>query len=214
MPHWNPEQMWKGQDAYIIGGGPSLKTFDWELIRERNTIGCNSAFSIGHEFCKITIFGDFEWWDRIGRKGTEEYGGIVVGSSPRLHSTKCPWLRTMPRAETQGLSTTALCWAGNTGALAINLALILGAQRVFLLGFDMKLSPKGKANWHDLRYEPDDLGNVYGRFNLQLEKQVCRSLPKVFPGREIFNVNDHSHMNCFPEIGVVEHFESLEEKAS
>lgn len=205
MPHWVPNQEWKDEDVYIIGGGVSLESFDWELIKGKRTIGCNSAYILGHEICNILVFGDVLWWEKIGRKGTQEFGGIVVGCVMGAKNlTREPWLLTMPRHGVLGFGTKALGFFGNTGGLAINLALILGAKRVFLLGFDMHLSENRKANWHDVRYEPAR-ADVYKRFCNEF-RRAAGSLEKVFPGREIWNVTDDSDLNEFPKVSIAEHF--------
>lgn len=224
MPRWTPSQEWKGQDAYVIGGGSSLSTFDWELLRGKNTIGCNSAYSLGAHICKIVVFADQIWWETIGKKNMVEYGGRVVGCSPRLVNDDTPWLLKMDRNNHAGLGKTRLGFPGNTGGLAINLALIMGAQRVFLLGFDMKLgegmqkfcrkpgvtreeiSP-GRANWHDIRMERSN-AQSYTRFVREFQ-HFARTLPEVFPGREIINVTDDSKLDCFPKVSLAEHFQKV-----
>ena len=35
---------WKGRRVFIVGGGPSLKAFDWKCLRGELTIGINRAF--------------------------------------------------------------------------------------------------------------------------------------------------------------------------
>jgi len=198
--------MWEGQDAYVIGGGASLRHgFEWELLRGRNTIGCNSAFVLGADMCKIVVFGDWSWWAKIGRRGTRGFRGLVVGSNHRLSQDDTPWLLTVPRHEKAELGKDSLCWVGNTGILALNLALILGAQRVFLLGFDMKIGKCGKPNWHDLRHE-EQSREVYGRFRHRIARCVAPSLPRVFPGRAVVNVTDDSDLDAFPKVPVAEHF--------
>ena len=102
----------------------------------------------------------------------------------------------MPR-KASGLAADALAWNANTGASAVNLALILGAKRVFLLGFDMHLSNE-RQNWHEnLLNKPDKA--VYQKF-IEGFGRLSKSLNKVFPGREIVNVTDNSSMNCFPKV--------------
>jgi len=222
MPHWSPGPIWHQEDAYIIGGGASLSSFDWSLLRGKHTIGCNSAYSLGEAICEITIFGDLQWWERIGKKGMEKIGykGLVVGCSPRLHNDNTPWLLRMERNKTKWLGTDSLLWVGNTGGLAINLALILGAKRVFLLGFDMTLlprkdpttgkeeDPKPRANWHDLRYEPEKK-QVYKRFVNEM-RHIPKSLKKDYPDREIINVSDgSSKLDLFPTISMEECFRKV-----
>ena len=38
------EGQWTGHPCFIIGGGPSLKGFDFNLLEGRKTIGINRAF--------------------------------------------------------------------------------------------------------------------------------------------------------------------------
>jgi len=206
---WTPDPIWEGEDCYVIGGGPSLRGFDWGLLRGQNTIGCNSAFLLGSHVCKIVIFGDFIWWEKIGRDCLQEYGGLVVSILPPSSSqavSEIPWVLSMDRNGGE-VSRDKLCWADNVGAAALNLALILGARRVFLLGFDMQLGPKdektgrdpGRANWHDCRCEPAR-AEAYPRF-LRGFPRVADSIRRVFPGREIYNVTDgSSKLDVFPKI--------------
>jgi len=78
--------------------------------------------------------------------------------------TTCPWdylkhldrVKVMRRNARRGLQTRTndeLCWGKNSGAAAVNLALLLGASKIVLLGFDMKVDMEnGKHeghNWHD-----------------------------------------------------------------
>ena len=197
MPHWIPEAKWQDEDVFIIGGGSSLKNFDWNLLREECTIGCNSAFTLGVEICKICIFGDPKWFRKFQGE-LQNYKGAVFTNAGELRNTRINWLWTMPR-KAKGLGTTALGWNKNTGAAAINLALILGAQRVFLLGFDMHLSREGKPNWHNkLISKPRK--DVYEKF-IEAFTIVSIDLKKIFPGREIINITDDSDLDVFPKIG-------------
>lgn len=209
MQRWVPSREWRGEDAYIIGGGPSLRHFDWDLVRGKNTIGCNSAFLLGADVVRILLWADIEWWYKIGERRTAEFGGRVVGCPDKDHFPLegCPWLLTLPRQET-GLGHGALGYNFNTGSLAINLALILGARRVFLLGFDMKLSQDGRPNWHDLRHEAGS-PEVYSRFKEGFQT-VARVLPQEFPGREVWNVTDDSELEAFPKLSTWRHFTGRE----
>lgn len=205
MPRWDPSPEWSGQDAYVVGGGDSLRHFDWDLIRGKNTIGCNSNFILGASIIKINIFGDRLWWEKIGKLQGHKFAGRFAACTTTAIKDAPDWLLSIPRTKKQmGLGTDKLAWNHNTGSLALNLALILGAKRVFLLGFDMKLGQDKKANWHDLRYEsarPD----VYPKF-LEGWRFVARDLPSVFPGREVVNLTDDSELDYFPKVSLADHF--------
>lgn len=204
MPRWVPEELWLGREAVIIGGGPSLAAFPFECLKRELTIGCNAAYSLGSEISSIVVFGDSSFFAEH-EEGLREYGGAVFTNCRKLLDSPIPWLRTMPRLE-RGLGKNALGWNGNTGAGAINLAFLLGVQKVFLLGFDMKRQEK-KANWHELyeaskrRGRARPLPNPYDRFLLGFDA-VKRDWERKFADREIINVNDDSSLVHFPILSV------------
>jgi len=207
MPFWTPNPIWKDQDVFIIGGGLSLEKFDWELLRPDRvfTIGCNDAYLRGPDICNICFFGDIKWW-KAHQRGLETYResgkGSVFTHCPQLQSGKdhTPWLWKMNR-ESRGLHLDALAWNKNTGAGAVNLALLLGAKRVLLLGFDMHLIG-GRSNWHDNNLDKPNAA-VYPRFLKGFER-LAKDLPIKFPGCKIINITDDSSLDLFPKIGVKE----------
>ena len=199
MPMWTPEESWKGSDAYIIGGGSSLREFDWTLLHGKNTIGCNTAFTLGEKVCKMCFFGDQAWFN-VFRDRLARFNGLVFTNVRSLFSCGLPWLWTMER-ESQGLYKDKLGWNGNTGASALNLALILGAARVFLLGFDMK-RVSDKPNWHNEVIRPAATEpQVYEGFVHDF-RYVVRDWKAKFPDRIIINVTKDSDLppEVFPWI--------------
>lgn len=210
MPKWKPERLWSGEDVFIIGGGVSLVSFNWELLKPELTIGCNDAYKHGKDVCKICIFGDMKWFETHQRE-LKNFKGTVFTNINRLLHTKLPWLWTMQR-DAMGLYKESLAWNFSTGASAINLALILGAKRVYLLGFDMQLT-NGKNNWHENRLDkpPDDI--VFNKFREGFIK-LKTAMPKVFPGTEIINITDNSGLDLFPKIGVKEFWSQRNAKLS
>ena len=200
MPRWKPVETWKDRDVFIIGGGDSLKGFDWSLLKNECTIGCNSAFILGSETCKICFFGDSKWFRKFHIELTK-FDGLVFTSHRDYAYRKDDWIWYVQR-QAKGLSKTKLGWNKNTGASAINLALILGAKNVYLLGFDMKLSPSGRPNWHDKVIDKPD-NEIYKKF-CKACVQVAQDLPVKFPGRNVVNINDSSNLAVFPKISVSE----------
>jgi len=198
MPKWIPEKKWEGQDVFIIGGGNSLEQFDWNLLKDENTIGCNDAFKHGAEICKICVFGDIRWF-QFFKNELARYKGIVFTNSHHLQKTNLSWLWTMPRKGT-GLHKDFLGWNSNTGAVAINLAILLGAKRIFLLGFDMHLSKDSKSNWHRNRLDKPNK-SIYAKF-LRGFGKLAADLKTKFPDVEVINVTDNSSLDLFPKIGV------------
>jgi hypothetical protein len=78
MPKLEPLPDWSGQDVFVIGGGRSLQSFDWSQLKDRNTIGCNQAFLLGGETCKICTFGDFKFWQTFEKKLAEFDGWVAT----------------------------------------------------------------------------------------------------------------------------------------
>ena len=190
---WHPRQWWSGQDVVIIGGGPSLRGFDWSALRTCLTVGCNDAFKLGPSVCTVCVFGDMKWYI-THYKELEMFPNPIFTNQPSLHVGSPDWILTVPR-KIWGLHRDALGWGGNTGCSAINLALILGAMRGFLLGFDMK-TKDDKTNWHDCNIgNPND--EAYKRFMEGFEK-LSRDLPVVFPGRSVVNLGPDSALDMFP----------------
>jgi len=193
--------------VFIIGGGTSLRGFDWSLLYDEKTIGCNQAFRLGEDVCDICVFGDYKFlFKGRGQPYHRNYDAlaqfknpVVTNVSQLQNNTDIPWLKIMPKVNA-GLSKDGLGWNCNTGSVAINLALILGAKTVFLLGFDMHLDKKtGKPNWHDEPLIDKPKETIYDRMirNFALVKQ---QLPKVFPSSAVVNVNDDSRLNVFPKV--------------
>lgn len=206
MPRTDPLPQWQGP-AYLIGGGASLRHFSFGQLRGRQVIGCNQAFLLGSAVVPVAIFGDFKFWCHYARE-LRAYAGWVV--SPRHTLThQADWIHFFER-QNEGLSPDKLAWNGNTGAAAINLALILGASPVYLLGYDCGMS-EGEADasrpesshWHDERLETPSPEH-YARFAAGFDN-AARALPAVFPGRKVLNVTDgSSRLSVFPRVSFVD----------
>jgi hypothetical protein len=204
-----PNNVWLGQDVFIIGGGPSLKGFDWSLLRGANTIGCNDAYTLGADVCKICVFADLKFFTHH-KEALAMYKGAIYAFPPTFDSPP-EWI-TVLKQYAAGLETDGIAMNSNTGFGALNLALIMGAARVYLLGFDMKRLPLSAAdleelgclaegtacNWHPngLDKNPD---GVYEKF-LGYSSRLKQAWQEKFSHVEIFNVTDDSALEIFPKI--------------
>lgn len=195
--------LWRGEDAYILGGGDSLRHgFDFEILRGKNVIGCNCAVVHG-DLLHTVIYGDHAWYHHIGGPPPEGQGllggfkGVIVDATEEQYPLHDPTHKRVGRKRYGAACRVPaeaghLAWNGNTGSCAINLALLYGASRVFLLGFDMKLGKEGKPNWHDIRHEEHN-DEVYPRFQRDMALLFGEATEK-FPGQEIVNVTDGSDL--------------------
>lgn len=191
---------WKDQSAIIVGGGASLKGYDFSKIRDRNVIGVNEAFRLGSHAVKLCLFGDGTWFQRSkwDLERYAEHGGKVFAIVPKPYAWKLPWMTFLAR-ETDGTHLLPKCgWNHSTGAAAINLAAGLGANRIFLLGYD--LCAKGpRTHWHN-QYARVTHSSSFAHFAKGFNR-LATELPKVFPSVSVFNVTDgESKLDAFPRI--------------
>lgn len=200
MPVWTPEKIWSGRDVFIIGGGKSLDHFDWSKLIRECTIGCNDAFKHGVDVCKICYCGDRKWFDFFEEE-LSHYEGVVFTDAPALYKTRLNWLWTLQR-NPMGFYKKALGWFSSTGSGAVSLAILLGAKRIFLLGFDMHLSKEGLSNWHPNMLDVPD-HDIFMKF-LEGFRRLKIDLAKKHPEVQIINITDDSDLNEFPKIGVNE----------
>ena|SRR3990167_8646320 len=203
MPIWNPEKEWLDQEVYLIGGGASLRGFNFSLLKGKNTIGCNAAFRLGPEVVKICLFGDSSWWEKV-KEELEQFKGRVVTCSPTLLPLNIPWLLQIPR-EKKGLSGGgSVGWNFSTGAAAINLAILLGANKIYLMGYDLSSHTDGKTHWHDTYTRKMGEAN-FDRFQRGFSI-VANNLGK-FSSVKVVNVTDGtSKLNHFPRMSFQEVF--------
>ena len=199
MPVWSVKKVWTGKDVFVVGGGNSLRNFDWSLLENEKTIGCNQAYERGVEIC---IFGDEPWFndnkDRLLKY--VEQGGTVCTNCTQLFRKGPRWLWTFDRCNRGAAKHTYLAWNKNTGASAVNLAAQLGAKRIFLLGFDM-MNRDSKSNWHD-RYKTKTSEQSYKQF-VQGFKRLADGLENNFDV-EVINVTDASNLCVFEKVPVAE----------
>lgn len=136
---------WAGQPAFIIGGGPSLRGFDLERLRGRgHVIAINRAIEFT-PWADIAFFMDRTFYEAIkagrlgepAKKAWEEFAGDRVFLN--LMGRKYDDVFSIRSAGRRGCSRSlkaGLFHGNNSGVGALQLALILGAEPVYLLGYD------------------------------------------------------------------------------
>lgn len=161
---------WSGRRCFVVGGGPSLRGFDWTRLRGELVLAINAAalyapatacFAQDRRVAE-QLFPARGWpacpvyWPRLVGADTRPAPGGVVElrgvDGPLGHG---PWSRAWPE----------IVWSSHAGPAALNLAQIFGASRIYLLGFDY--SRTHGANFHDeyviLDDDSDDPFSVWRR---------------------------------------------------
>jgi len=192
---WPLQPEWEGEDVFVLGGGPSVRHFPLERLKVRRVIGCNDAYLFGRSVVDVVVFGDPKWYHHHkGKPDFINFSGPKITNSPKLEG--CVGITWAPRQD-RGFAYDAIGWNGNTGSAAINVALLLGALRIFLVGFDMQVDKDGNSNWHpNLLDKPTE--EHYNRYKQGIGSTACQ-IAAYWPGVEVWNLNPESTMDTFPK---------------
>jgi len=133
-----------GTTVFIIGGGSSLLGLDLERdLADKMVIGCNDAFRLS--CTRICCFGDAVWHKRVVDELFEWDGEVWTNHNAYKSVELVRYLRKCPHIS---IRPTECAWWGNTGFLALNLALLGHPKSIVLLGYDM-CRINEEANWHN-----------------------------------------------------------------
>lgn len=101
----------------------------------------------------------------------------------------------------KGLGKFDLHWGNNGGYSAINLAYLLGARKIYLLGYDMGLSEDGARHWHG--DHPAHLNND-SDYADWIERFDDLAADLASEGVEVVNCSRRTALACFPRATVEE----------
>lgn len=149
---------WPHSTVFIVGGGPSAKGINWERLRGKNVLATNAAaFLLPIGIAEYAVFSDkpFLRSFRAQLRGYVDSGGtlIFIPTTGRPTEETDHWIYHVQRLNGRknwGISTdpSIVRWNRSTGGCAINIAYLLGANEIVLIGFDMK-PDNGNHNWHE-----------------------------------------------------------------
>lgn len=192
---------WRGETVALIGGGPSLKGLDLEVLRDRAVVLAINDAVLHAPWAEACLTIDVVWLRRR-RAVLEEFKGeriaAVPDDFPRDGWPVDTWLK---RRRLAGLSSEpgVIHTGENSGFAALGLAITRGAARVALLGYDMR--PQG-GHFH-AGYE---WRTRYGVRHYRTWVRYFPSLADEARRRkvDVVNCNPNSAIKCF-------RFGSLEE---
>lgn len=198
-----PNKTWTGNRCFIIGGGPSLKGFDFSKLKGELTIAINRAF----EFIEpsIIFFTDNEtFYQEViqGEFGKEAKNKFINSNSLKIALNISGYdykyeTYSLPLSRNPELTTDlrdGLFDGGNSGFAALNLAICLEANPIYLLGFDMKGDGKGNQAWFHEGYKSPGKEKTYKKFINYFEEAV----PLIKrTGSRVVNLNPKSELKCF-----------------
>ena len=171
----------------IAASGPSLTKRDVEFCKGKGTlIVINNTYQLA-PWADILYACDQVWWHAYpeaikfkGRKISIQYHHPKVELWPN-------------DGKKFGLGREMIHTGGNSGYQAINLAYLLGATKIILLGYDMQYT-QGKAHWHG--------DHKRGLTQQTAFKQWCNHLgimakDLISEGVEVINATRETALECF-----------------
>jgi hypothetical protein len=186
--------------VFIIGGGPSIKDTNLDLIKDYPVIGTNAAYTLGNwvDICTF-IDGHFYTWNQ---KELDAWPNRIITCNPNFKNHKK--IEYLKKCEQH-----AMCWnpnklpcpdkGKNVGSTAIALAAKLGAKKIILLGYDMKVKG-GQHNYHKKhRHVPRN--DVYYRFLIHF-KALAAELKNT--DIQVLNATPDSALSLFPKVSLKE----------
>jgi hypothetical protein len=183
--------------AFLLGGGPSLSGVDVERVHGRGlVIAINNSYRLA-PWSDMLYFADRRWlnpeWGHLDGIA-KVWGGGPIYTRAELHAEPQRSMNIgVLRHENQlPLSHNAGAVAGwCSGANAINVAFLAGAQRIVLLGFD----GRSNGNWHKDHKQPV-APETYPDFIVPSFARMALALREV-PGVEVLNATRGSSLSMF-----------------
>jgi len=202
------EGMLEGKDCYIIGSGSSLKEFDFEKIKDNGFI---LAVNHSAKYCEsdAVIFLD-EQFVNTSKEFLQNYKGIIfAGWHSGYHrnintSAKVYYFTARSHKVYEGKIKEKLYEGlydtGSTGMCAINLALMMGAETIYLLGYDMNWEVKGAKHFY--YHDGIDLyGNEGVYKNGAKMSDMIKRIEMYYSGyTNIINCSEISKITCFKKL--------------
>lgn len=183
----------------IIASGPSLTQEQVDYCQGKaRVIAINDNYRLA-PWADILYACDEKWWkwnpealDFKGEKWTQDKSWNE-NERKRHEERGVNFIQSEARP---GLSTKkdVIYQGSNSGIQAINLAYLMGARKIILIGYDMKLGEKDKAHWFG--DHPDKIKSNYNAWFF-FYKVIADQLSEL--GLEIINSTIDSALTCFPK---------------
>ena len=199
--NWSMPRAWAGETVFAVASGPSRLTQGVERLAGRRVIAVNSScFDV--PFADYVFSGDGRWLTLHKPALVRDWAGRVVTVSKAV---QWPGLKVLRRLNppTKGGGAGAVAISTDPRALvarrtslqgAINLAVLLGASRVVLLGADGAAGPDGATHAHT----PHPWRQKRGCWDEQRRDLATAVKPLRELGVEVVNASPGSRWDLWP----------------
>lgn len=187
-----PSDEFANDAVFVIGGGPSIREFDFSRLRGRGKVIAVNDAGIEPDrapWADVLFWADRRWFDWNAPRLVNHVGKYKITRKapmvPHKHDIKL--VHFLPdmfstRADAVG------GWCG--GSSAVNLAYLFGARVIILLGFDMRA-----GNWHDNHRVAAPVGQHRDKSIPAFERMEPHLTRR---GVTVLNTNPQSALRCFP----------------
>jgi len=206
--------IWKDEPCYVVGCGTSLEEFiekfGFDILKDKHTIGINHI---------VEDWDGFEWLMFLDRRfinlttyNLEKFPGrIFARNSTGFENRAFDFLfKTTSQKPTLDIND-GLYNSNLTGLCALHLAIITGANPIYLLGIDCGGgTPK---NYHYKDDYPGEVETEGGKVKVEKYKGTAPFFDSFSPWENrIINLSDISNIQAFKKENLVEHFSKLQKK--
>lgn len=219
------EGSWAGQPCYIVGGGPSLKGFDWELLRSQpHIIAINLAFR-KTPWAPICFIEDARFMRRFGKELAQSFQNLKIwhiGLGTHVDTIQealkhdpdlLPLYETKEGKYWSSAFADGLSSSSNAAIGAINMADLLQADPIYLMGIDCRVEGPVLENFHTGEpnsYPPEwQVGAMQAlNFKSDMENWVHNNTKH----RRIVNLVNpsfESTVECWPKETLAAHFQKV-----
>lgn len=178
----------------ILASGPSLtgQQIAAATASGHHVIAVNATYKAAPQ-ANTLYSGDFLFFKTYITDIRATFKG-AVWTQDSSAAARWPEIRRIKGVNREGLGREHIHINGNSGAQAINLAYLWKAKRIVLLGYDMKLGPKGERHHHADHPKPCVQNQTFLEWMHKLAK-VARDLKAE--GVDVVNCTPGSAMTCF-----------------
>lgn len=200
-----PAGSWAGRPCVCVASGPSMMGFDYTKLKGWLSIGVNREFEFFDPTILVWSDTNFYRWLMKGEYGPEALKRFREFRGFKAWVLSCeldidPGIYALPMCRDYVYSlhnfsmdlSEGVCQGNNTGYAALNLAFLLGASPIYLLGYDMGSKVPGRTHHHSghpSKHEP----SVFEGF-AKIYKTAARCIGD--PDR-VVNLNPGSNLKAF-----------------
>jgi glycosyltransferase involved in cell wall biosynthesis len=194
---------WKNEPCYIVAAGPSLKGFDFKLLDNKHTIGMNHMIETYDKF-EWFIFLDQRFLDITTYDMKKFKGHVFAQNTTELNPAENI---TLFKCKNDGVSYNfddGLFKSALTALVALNLAILSGANPIYLLGCDCGGAIDGDKQYH---YRADYTGEDKNLFRYRKYQRTAYFFDNFSQWKDrIINLSAISEIKTFKKQSWKSHF--------